>query len=187
MAVTFIVSHFNISTRFIKKLNIVIGVAFVFIVGGLMITNKKFSQEQNHFSLYNAEFAKGIISKPLEEKEKTYKTIIAIQHIIDSAEIEKTASGNLLVYIQKDSMLANLEVGDEVLLQLKSQSVAAPKNIGEFDYKNYLKHKSIFHQQYITKNEITVLQQHKSLFIKRYSNSISLYIQSILRKYIPKK
>jgi hypothetical protein len=170
----FLVSHFSIETQFLKKLNAVIGIAFVFIIGGLMISNKKFSHQQNHFSLYNATFAKGIISKPIEEKEKTYKTFIAVQHIIDSTEIEKTANGNLLVYIQKDSTLANLEVGDVVLLQQKSQSVASPKNIGEFDYKNFLQHKSVFQQQYITKNEITVLQKHKSLWVKRFSNSISL-------------
>jgi competence protein ComEC len=183
----FLVSHFSIETQFLKKLNAVIGVVFVFIIGGLMISNKKFSHQQNHFSLYNATFAKGIISKPLEEKEKTYKTFIAVQHIIDSTEIEKTANGNLLVYIQKDSTLANLEVGDVVLLQLKIQSVASPKNIGEFDYKNFLQHKSVFQQQYITKNEITVLQKHKSLWVKRFSNSISLYVQTVLKKYIPKQ
>ena len=164
------VSHFTIGNPFSKKLNAIIVYAFVFTIGGLMITNKKFSNQKNHFSVYKAEFAKGIIVKPLEEKEKTFKTVIAIQKIIDSTNTEKNVDGNLLVYIQKDSSLADLEIGDKVLLHFKSKTVDAPKNIGQFDYKKYLQYKSIFQQQYITKNEITVLQKHQSLFVKRYSN-----------------
>lgn len=180
-----IISHFTIENTSSKKLNAVIVYAFIFAVGGLMTANKKFSNQENHFSEYKAEFSKGIIVKPLEEKEKTFKTVIAIHKIIDSTNIEKNADGNLLVYIQKDSSLSNLEIGDEVLLHFKSKAVDAPKNIGQFDYKNYLQYKSIFQQQYITKNEITVLQKHKSLFVKRHANSISLWVQSVLRKYIP--
>ena len=73
-----IISHFTIKNSFSKTLNAVIVYAFVFTIGGLMITSKKFSNQQNHFSLYNATFAKGIISKPLEEKEKTFKTLLTV-------------------------------------------------------------------------------------------------------------
>ena len=51
MAVAFIVSHLNIKTQFLKKLNLVIGIAFVFIIGGLMITNKKFSKIISLYSM----------------------------------------------------------------------------------------------------------------------------------------
>ena len=47
----FLVSHFSIETQFLKKLNAVIGIAFVFIIGGLMISNKKLNNQQNHSTL----------------------------------------------------------------------------------------------------------------------------------------
>lgn len=182
-----IVSHLTIHSTFSKKLNAAILYVFLFFIGGLMISNQKISNDATHFSNFKGQFAKGIISKPLEEKDKTYKTVIAMEQLIDSLNNTTHISGNLLVYIQKDSTLADLSIGDEVLFQLKSKEVDGPKNTGQFDYKNYLQHKSIYQQQYLTKAEITLLHKNKSLFVKRISNSIGNYVQSILRKYIPKQ
>ncbi len=106
------------------------------MVGGLMITNKKYNNQKNHFSNYNALFAKGIIIKPLEEKDKSFKTVISVEQVIDSINTIKHTSGNLLVYIKKDSMLSTLEIGDEVLFQLNYKPVEGPKNIGQFNYKH---------------------------------------------------
>ncbi len=180
-------SHLNIRNPYSKKGNAILVYVFLFFVGGLMISNKKISNQATHFRNSKGQFAKGIISKPLEEKEKTYKTVVAVEQIIDSLNKMIPVSGNLLVYIQKDSTLANLSIGDEVLFHLKSKEVDGTKNPGQFDYKNYLQHKSIYQQQYLTKAEITLIQKHKTLWFKRISHSIGMYVQSILRKYIPKQ
>ena len=182
-----LISHFTIKNANSKIINAIIVHVFIFMIGGLMITNKKFNNQQIHFSKYKAEFAKGIITSQLEEKENSFKTVINICQIIDSNNHVKNATGNLLTYIKKDSSLANLEIGDEVLFHLKYKIVDGPKNPGQFDYQNYLQYKSIFQQEYITINGISILQKHRSLFVKRISNNIGIYVQSILRKYIPKK
>ncbi len=182
-----ILSHLNIRNPYSKKGNAILVYVFLFFVGGLMISNKKINNQATHFSNFKGQFAKGIISKPIEEKDKTYKTVIAVKQIFDSLNKMTPVSGNLLVYMQKDSTLADLSIGDEVLFQLKSKEVDEPKNPGQFDYKNYLQHKSIYQQQYLTKAEITLLQKHKSLWFKRISHSIGMYVQSILQKYIPKQ
>lgn len=182
-----IVSHLSIRHPLSKKLNAWFIYALIFLTGALMITHKNIHNQTAHFGHYKGEFAKGIISKPLEEKDKTYKTVIAVKQIIDSLNNTTPVSGNLLVYIQKDSTLADLSIGDEVLFHLKAKAVDGPKNPGQFDYRNYLQHKSIYQQQYLTKAEITLLQKHKTLWFKRSSNAIGTYVQSVLRKYIPKQ
>lgn len=182
-----IISHIYVTNPFSKKLNAFLIFTLLIFIGGLMISNKKINNQKHHFSLLKAEFAIGLITKPLEEKDKTYKTVLSINTIIDSTTVKKNVSGNLLVYLQKDSSTADLEIGDELLVHLKSKSIDAPKNIGQFDYKHYLQYKSIYHQAYLTKDEFRILQKHKRLFIKRYSNQISLYVQSVLKKYIPKQ
>jgi competence protein ComEC len=185
--ITGIISHFTITNYLSKKINAIIIYVLIFSVGGLMVINKKFNNQEHHFSRYKSAFAKGIISKPLEEKDRTFKTVISIQQVVDSTHSAKNADGNLLVYIQKDSSISNVEMGDEVLFQLNYKPVDEPKNPGEFDYKNYLKYKSIFQQQYIAVSSITIIHKHQALFIKRISDNIGKYVQSILRKYIPKK
>ncbi len=181
-----IFSHFRIKNNASKTINAVIIYVLIFLIGGLMITNKKFSNQQTHYSNFKAEFAKGIISSPLEEKEKTYKTVINVIQIIDSANKQTNTTGKLLVYIKKDSSLSTLEIGDEVLFHLKYKAVDGPKNPGQFDYQKYLQYKSIFQQQYISAPEITVIKKHKSLFVKRISDYIGTAVQSVLKKYIQK-
>jgi competence protein ComEC len=181
------VSHFTINNPLLKRYNAALIYICIFIIGGLMIANKQYNCQEHHFSNFKPEFAKGIIVKPLEEKDKSYKTVISLQKYIDSTNTETNTDGNLLVYIQKDSALQNLEIGDEILFRCNYKSVDTPKNPGQFDYKNYLQYKSIYQQQYIAISEITVTEKHKSLFVKRISNDIGKNIQSILKKYIPKQ
>lgn len=184
--VLFLILHFNISNHLLKKVSAYIAYLVVFLVGGLMATNKKIENQNLHFSKQNATYAKGIIFEPLEEKDKTYKTVLKINEVIDSLNKPHPATGKILVYLEKDSALKNIEIGDEVLFKIRYNSVEAPKNPNQFDYRNYLKYKSIFHQQYLVAYNFKVLSKHKALFVKRISDNIGKYVQSILKKYITK-
>ncbi len=187
LLVSLIISHYTIKNNLSKTINAIIVYLMIFFVGGMMISNKKQENQSTHFTKYKSEFAIGIISKPLEEKDKSYKTVIELSQVIDSNGKTKNANGNLLVYLQKDSTLSHLEIGDKVLFNLKSTAVEKPKNPGQFDYRIYLEHKSIFQQQYITSNSISIIKKHDALFIKRISDNIGKYVQNILKTYIPKK
>lgn len=179
-----IISHFSVKNKTTKNVNALFVYACLILIGGLMITSTRYDNQKNHYAKTNAEYAQGIIAKPIEEKEKTYKTVIEIEAVIDSNKNKKNADGNLLVYIEKDSIAKQLEIGDEILFRLHHKPIGTPQNIGQFDYKKYLKHKRIFHQQYLIKSDLTITQKHKSLFVKRISNTISIYVQAILKKYI---
>ncbi|MFN8284064.1 MAG: ComEC/Rec2 family competence protein [Chitinophagales bacterium] len=185
--ILFIVFHFSVSNLSLKKLSAYTAYIIVFLVGGLMAMNKKIENQENHFSKRCAVFAKGVIFQSLEEKDKSYKTVIKINEVIDSLNKAHTATGKLLVYFAKDSLLKNAEIGDEILFKLNYNTVEAPKNPGQFDYKNYLKYKSIFHQQYIGLNQYQIISKHQYLLVKRVSDKIGKYAQSILKQYIPKK
>ena len=187
LLILLLISHFTVTNYLSRTINATIVFLLVFFIGGLMITNRKLTNQDKHFSLYKSEFAKAIISKPLEVKDKSYKTVLEIVQLIDSNNQVTNTKGKLLVYIQKDSLLSELEIGDEVLFKLNSKPVEEPKNPGEFDYKNYLQHKSVFQQQYIAANTITKIHKHQSLHIKRVSDNIGKYVQSILKEYIPEK
>ncbi len=182
-----IIQHFTIRSSFSRKTNGVLIFILLLLTGGVLISAKKLNNQKNHFSNYDAVWAKGIISKPTEEKDKSYKTYIEIEHVIDSNRNVTHTDGNLLVYIQKDSTTPHYETGDEVLINLKYKPVDGAKNPGQFDYRQYLSYKSVYHQQFISPLQITILQKHKTLAIKRWSHVISISIQSVLRKYIPDK
>ncbi|MDB5225860.1 MAG: ComEC family competence protein [Bacteroidota bacterium] len=181
------ISHLTIKDYATKILNAIILLMLLFFTSGLMISNHQFRNDTQHFNKLQGSFAMGIITKPLEERNKSYRTSIEVTQVIDSINHIHFSDGNLLVYIQKDSTLSALEIGDEVIFHLYFKSVDAPKNPGQFDYKNYLQYKSIYDQQYISVNQIVIHKKHAALFVKRVSNNIAVYVQSILKRFIPGK
>ena len=178
--------HFSIHTKKTKRLTSIVLYIFLICLGGSLYLHQQREEQKNHFSLYTANYAKGIIELTLSKTAKSYKTILSIEEVIDSNSNIKKCSGKLLAYFEKDSSLSNLQIGDEVLFKWNATEIQSSKNIAEFDYKNYLENKSIYQQQYIPVHSIHLIQKHKKHTLKRISASISLFIQSILRKYIEK-
>lgn len=184
-----IIAHNFSGTKSIRTLSTV-GIAItIFLIGGLLNASNNFINQHQHFSLQKGQYAKGILYKPLEEKAKTYKTFIAVHQLIDSNTIMQHVTGNLLVYLEKDSSLSRLEIGDEVLFALHYKPVDSIKNPAQFDYKQFLSYKAVYHQQYIKAHEIAIIKSNASalLWIKRISHRISNTLQSILRIYIKDK
>ena len=183
-----LISHFYIRNLRSKKTNAILILVFLFCLGGLMISATQLKNETYHYSKFTAKYAKAFVSTPLLEKEKSYQTVLQLKQLIDSTDHAIACDGKLLTYLKKDSsLLKSLEIGDEVLIPLNYTAIRAPRNLGEFDYKTYLQHKSIYFQQYIPSTEIILLNKHQAYLLKRFSNDISLYVQNILRKNIPNK
>lgn len=92
----------------------------------------------------------------VSEKTKTYRTVLRVTDGRKEGQWQP-ASGNLLVYLEKDSLAADLEIGDRLLLIEGSRAVDGPKNPGEFDYRAYLSKKGIHHQQYVKSGQWSVV------------------------------
>lgn len=181
-----LILHFISHHPTLKKWNTVSIYLLLFLLGGLLITQKQLTQQKNHFSNHNAIYAKGIIATDLQVKPKSYKTVLNIQQVYDSLQTAIPSTGNLLLYIEKDSSLLHLEIGDEILIRLHYNEIKAPKNIAEFDYQSYLKHQSIYHQQYLAKHQFIITQKKAGCHLKRLGFHISQYIRNILKSHIPK-
>lgn len=181
------VSHFTISHPIAKRINTILIIIFLLVLGGWMITSANIENQSIHFSKYKSSFAKGIVTTAIEEKENTYKTVLQIIQVIDSNGTTRQTDGKLLTYFKKDSAFLQVEIGDELLIPLNPKPIDPPKNIGQFDYANYLKHKSIYQQSYIPKVAWILVKKHERLAVHRISNAIGLFVQSILKKYIPGK
>lgn len=62
---------------------------------------------------------------------------------------ENLATGNIKLYIERDSLSENLQYGDEIFCQHKFLDVQNPKNPDEFNYSNYLSHEDIYAQSFL--------------------------------------
>ncbi|WP_439152604.1 ComEC/Rec2 family competence protein [Winogradskyella sp.] len=72
------------------------------------------------------------------------------------------ASGRLLVNIKKDSLNNNLAIDDIIFTSAVIKDIQKPLNPHQFDYRNYLKLKQVYHQLYLTQDKLLTISNDKT-------------------------
>ncbi|TXB66138.1 ComEC family competence protein [Vicingus serpentipes] len=116
-----------------------------------------------------------VISPPLI-KEKTVKTTIAIKGLKTNENWVST-NGNVIVFVQKDSLSESLKLGDYISFNPQFENVPDPKNPNEFDYKRYLSFHLIHQQSYLKSSNWKIIDNTNN-------NSLFLYADKFRTKLI---
>ncbi|WP_411893468.1 ComEC/Rec2 family competence protein [Winogradskyella sp. A2] len=74
----------------------------------------------------------------------------------------KSASGKILINIKHDSLKTPLGVDDILYTTATLNNIQKPLNPHQFDYSKYLELKQVYHQLYLTHNNIFLLDNSKS-------------------------
>lgn len=106
------------------------------------------------------------LEKPIE-KDNSFKTILQV-HAFDTAHFQNSRFEKLLVYIEKDSLIRELKVGDRILFSGHPRPIKTLNNPFEFDYTKYMARQAICRQVYLSKNSWNRTSEHdsKSLRLK---------------------
>lgn len=112
---------------------------------------------------------RAIVTTSLKPNEKYNKYFISLSHFNDSV-----ASGKLLLYVPKANF-ETLHSGDEIWLNACIYPVPKAFNPYQFDYSKYLEKQNVFHQIYTRKNQIKIIQTHKTIdfYIENLRNNLS--------------
>ncbi|SFZ93488.1 competence protein ComEC [Flaviramulus basaltis] len=101
------------------------------------------------------------------------------KYVIDILQINKNkVSGKSLLNIEKDSTKPVLKVDDIIISKTKFKDFIHPLNPNQFDYKNYLEKKYIYHQLFITNESLLKISTNTHTFFGIASN---------IREFINKK
>ena len=120
------------------------------------------------------------ILEPPQERELSVRAEAEIMAAGDSSWW-KTCTGKVLLYFQKDTFSEKLVYGDVLLLNVWPEPVRQPQNPGEFDYKAFLAHKSVYHQAYVPAEKIISLSKGYTNPVYRAAYAIRDGILSIFR------
>lgn len=104
-------------------------------------------------------------------------------YIVDILKTDKhDVSGKSILNIPKDTTQNTLTVDDIYVTKTLFKTIKPPLNPGQFNYKNYLKKKYIYHQLFASKNQLLKVQsnQHTLLGV---ANSIREHINQKLNTY----
>jgi competence protein ComEC len=162
-----------------------LGLSILFLCGSHVSKENDQSLNTDHLGKLSEgiEYYHGVVINDPEEKEKTYKTVIALDDIKTKTGWQKT-SGKIYLYLKKEN--ASLpQYGDIVLVKGAPQLVPAPGNPGEFDYQAYLARQNIFHQHFVKAEDYKIAGHSEPNPILAWSIFLRRKADAILKKYIP--
>ncbi len=141
---------------------------------------------QNHFQQYLFQkntFEAQLIEAPL--KGKWLKMHAELQQISDSQSPVKPVSGNVLLYLENDSLSRSLSIGDRVLAKARLSPVKGPANPYAFDYRRYLATQNIHYQAFIRSEQWHVLKKSEVFSLKSRAHELRQSFINTLNKQLP--
>lgn len=159
---------------------------FLFVSGFTITRQQQQSERPNHFSHFitDSSFVLVRLNEPLIEKERSFKAMVAVQEVHTGTEVHSTI-GKAIVYLPKDSTTSPLKYGDILLAKANFTNIAAPKNPGEFDYKQYLAYQQIYQQAFIKPGMFKQLPLNTGYQLFAFVYGLRSYFINAIDKYVP--
>ncbi|WP_338877076.1 ComEC/Rec2 family competence protein [Spirosoma sp. SC4-14] len=124
----------------------------------------------------------GVVSVQPEERAKTYRVELELNRgkwsATDSLSRWRPLSGRVIVYLDKIGQTMP-RYGEVWLVSGAPRPIDPPLNPGEFNYKQYLSYRNIYHQQYLRPFQRTILTYDPPSFSTRLATSVNRWADSV--------
>ncbi len=171
------------------KLAAVRGILITLLVvssGMLLTLHKDIRNERNWYGHYldSSSYIIATIKEPCVEKAKSYKAVATVDFIANG-DTTHPATGDVLLYLAKDSGIKIPQYGDKIIFSNNLQQIKNSGNPGAFDYARYSAFHQLFHQGYFKKNDWHLIEHTKLAGYKSYVFDLREKIKNIIYTYIP--
>jgi competence protein ComEC len=144
-------------------------------------------QENKVFTLLEGEkveYYTAVVNSQLSERKNSYRGELKLKDIRVNGKW-KAQNGNILVYFsKKDSAIIFPKYGDVLLIKGQPDTVAAPLNPAQFDYKRYLKFKHTEYQDFLQFADYQVIKNEPAWWILAKAYEYRDFCKEILRRNI---
>jgi len=164
------------------------------IAGGCLVLSYADIRHSGHYFAGLLRFSDLLlvtVQEPLQEKSRSYKTVVRVDGIVQGDSL-LPVRGNLLLYLEKEKGAAALECGNQLLLCNKLRDIQNNGNPGGFDYRQYCIGQQIYQQVYLREGEWKLFlnreKEKKGFSLQRqlteWGLSLRSYCLRILQRYI---
>ena len=108
---------------------------------------------------------KGSLKRSPDEKANSMACVVDLKAVYEKDKWEK-ADAQVLLYLAKDSLSRELEVGDKIMVSSKLERVSNNGNPNEFDYAKYLQHRYILYSTYVRGSSWKLIEKNQSFNFK---------------------
>jgi competence protein ComEC len=161
-------------------------IQLVFIsLGSLLSWQKDIRHNDNWYGNYyrDGSYLVVRINEPLVEKNKSYKAEGFVESIIENKKVIP-CKGKLLLYFSKDSIIKDLNYGDQIIIHKNLQAIKNSGNPGAFNYQRYAAFQGIFHNVFLKEKDWGILKGTSKNGFTQFIFSARQYVLSVLQKTI---
>lgn len=157
------------------------------LIGGIWsIARHNPTTNIDHFSNFQGVQVVGIVADDPIYKSKTIRVPIQVKALLQSDSTIR-AEGKLILTIHRDSLQTlYLNYGDKIIFKNRITEIQGPFNPNEFNHKKHFKNKGIWHQCYLTVDQLQKIGSGNGNYLVAKSliwrqqliNKFSLYIHN---------
>ncbi len=138
----------------------------------------------DYFGHKNYPHLKGWISSEPHQNHEILRFELSISKGFLNKKSEH-CSGKLLIALKLDSLKPiKLNYGDELIISANYLPVEPPYNPGEFNFKQWLAAKNIYHQSFIKQEELVKTNQNQGNSLVKYALTLRQKLVDVYRKLI---
>ena len=180
--VAFLFQKFYKPILFFKKTLYIISVnVFLFLLAFESCYFYNDKNNSNHYSHYLSSQRQSFIAT-IDEVPVVSEKFMKLSVKVNTVEFENNwhyAEGRTIVYVKQDSTL-QLNVGNKLSINSKFSYLNEPKNPYEFNYKEFLESKNVFHTVFTESKNISVISNN-SFHLTEIGTRIKSQLVSMLR------
>jgi len=168
-----------------KKFLLGLVINFLVFISAIIITNQhKEIYTKNHFSKFKSNQIIVHIDEIPKVKGDIARFAVSTDAVISNKKIIP-AMGKILLAMRFDTtQLLGLSYGDQLIIKSKYKKLEPPYNPAEFNYKNFLANKQIYHQSFINQLETVKIDSNKGNAVISFAINFREKQVNKFRKYI---
>jgi competence protein ComEC len=164
-----------------------IALAAIFLAGYAHLLNQNDSRDQRHFMHEKnpIEFYRAVIIRNPDEKARSWK-VEAEMLQLKSAQW-RNCSGRIILYFSKDDFPLSFKYGDVFLIKGSPRELESAANPGEFDYKNFLTFRNIYHQHFLKTKDAKFIGNEPPIRVLEYAFAARTWADKTIERFVTGK
>ena len=161
-----------------------IALFLVMLLGYIHVVLQTESRDPGHL-IHNRDKVshyKAIITRFAEEKERSWKMEARILEIYTDTWVVNT--GKVVLYFSKEGFPRPFQYGDVLLVKGQPQRPEASANPGEFDYREFLASKNIYHQHFLRGGEVAKTGNAPPSRFKAFAFRGRAWAETVLQEFV---
>ncbi len=161
-----------------------IALAAVFFAGLINTNYHKASSSDSHISHLSKEIRQyeiTITGYP-EDKGKNWKVVGEVIRVDTGRWV--SANGSVLLYLDQDAFKNSFVYGDHLIIRGAPQLLTGPGNPHEFDYREFLSYRNIYHQHFVRGGQALAIGNDPPSVIMQVAMKLRAWSVATLKTYV---